>query len=794
MADRDPPVRLSFAVMTHARRAHLAQALAMALPGPMQVVTDPDPDGWPSPLRTATAAWSWCAPDATHHLVLQDDVLLTDSFAELAMRAAARYPHHLVGLYANATSWNGAAARVALLAGFGWITPLATEYFPTLATIMPCPVAHEFASYAATRTGLAVNDDETLASFAAKSGIRTVLRVPSLVEHGTEPSLTGHAYQGPRHSVAFSGTAQPPGSLPHLPGHIALPALIQRRALLHLPGPDGAGWHSLTRPAHLALIRRAWPEVRWYADRMAAGKHPERAAAANRYCREVSLAAMSLGWAVARLCARHGTTPLGDPWPELVLRRYIESGLSSERAQARWSGRHEALLALAGEAYLSGAAAMNKENYCNHASSIASRPSGADLDFSLLARLTIRKREQEMPQSWAPSHQLGVGSLQISRRARQYVNAVLDSGRLSYGPMSKRFEDTFAELHGREFGILANSGTSALHVALAAMADVNGWRPGDQVIVPAVTFVASANAVLHAGLEPVFADVDPRTYAVDPQRIPDVITNRTRAIMPVHLCGLPADMPAVMKVAEAYGLRVIEDACETGFVGVAGRPVGSYGDAACFSTYAAHLIVTGVGGMTITGDRDLAIIMRSLCNHGRDPAYLAIDDDADLSGPELEQVVQRRFQFTRLGFSYRMTELEAALGIAALETRLDMLARRKRNAGLLTAGLGDLAEREILQLPETPPGAEHAFMMYPIVVAADGVRDDLVLYLEAAGIETRPLMPLINQPVYTQRYGSLEERYPVARHLNSHAFYIGCHQEFGPHEISYICDTINSYF
>jgi perosamine synthetase len=408
-------------------------------------------------------------------------------------------------------------------------------------------------------------------------------------------------------------------------------------------------------------------------------------------------------------------------------------------------------------------------------------------------RTTIFGRTVEMiAEQWVPPNQLGVGFFQVSARAKRYVNDVLDSGRLSYGPLSKRFETEFAALHDRRHAVLSNSGTSSLHVALAALAEKYEWAPEDQVILPAVTFVASANTIIQAGLEPVFVDVDPLTYNLDPASLLDAITERTKAIMPVHLCGLPADMTRIMEVAERHSLRVIEDACETGFVRTGEKPVGSYGDVACFSTYVAHLIVTGVGGLSVTDDAELATIMRSLCNHGRDSIYLSIDDDAGVD--DLDQVVKRRFHFTRIGFSYRITELEAALGLAALETHERMLAKRKENAGLLSAGLHDLEERQLLQLPRIPPYADHAFMMYPIAVTADNIRDNLMLYLERHNIETRPLMPLINQPIYIQRYGNLEDRYPVARYLNAHAFYIGCHQGFGQREISYICDVIASYF
>src|SRR3712207_6174410 len=192
----------------------------------------------------------------------------------------------------------------------------------------------------------------------------------------------------------------------------------------------------------------------------------------------------------------------------------------------------------------------------------------------------------------------------------------------------RRFEQEFAELHGCRFGVMSNSGTSSLQVALQALKERHGWEDGDEVIVPAVTFVATSNIVLHNRMTPVFVDVLPDTYNIDPARIEARITERTRAIVPVHLFGLPADMDPILELARAHDLKVIEDSCEAMFATYRGRPVGSFGDVACFSTYVAHFLVTGVGGLGTTNDGELAVAMRSLINHGRDSIYLSIDDDA----------------------------------------------------------------------------------------------------------------------------------------------------------------------
>jgi perosamine synthetase len=194
------------------------------------------------------------------------------------------------------------------------------------------------------------------------------------------------------------------------------------------------------------------------------------------------------------------------------------------------------------------------------------------------------------------SQQIGVGCLEITDKEKRYVNKVLETGRLSYGPFLKRFEKEFAEAHGARFAIMVNSGTSALEMAVACLKDVYCWKDGDEVLCPAVTFVASSNVILANNLMPVYVDVDPRTYNIDPDQIEKKITKRTKAIMVVHLFGQPAAMDKIMRIAKKHRLRVIEDSCETMFAKYKGKSVGSFGDIACFSTYVAHILVTGVGG------------------------------------------------------------------------------------------------------------------------------------------------------------------------------------------------------
>jgi perosamine synthetase len=402
-----------------------------------------------------------------------------------------------------------------------------------------------------------------------------------------------------------------------------------------------------------------------------------------------------------------------------------------------------------------------------------------------------RPDDVSTPVTAAPAAQLGVGDLTISELEKRYVNEVLDSNRLSYGPFSRRFETELAELHGCRFGVMSNSGTSSLQVALQALKERHGWTDGDEVIVPAVTFVATSNIVLHNRMTPVFVDVEPDTYNIDPAKIEERLTERTRAIIPVHLFGLPADMDPILELARRHDLRVIEDSCETMFAAYRGRPVGSFGDVACFSTYVAHFLVTGVGGVGTTNDEDLAIRMRSLINHGRDSIYLSIDDDKTSDPDKLFVIADKRFSFVSVGHSFRATELEAALGCAQLENRQAIISRRRENARFLIERLDELGGA--LQLPIVPDDREHAFMLFPIVVR-EGRRDDLVAYLERERIETRYMMPLLSQPVYRELFGDLEPEYPVAADIDRNGFYIGCHQGFGEAELEYIVSRFQAFY
>jgi perosamine synthetase len=387
------------------------------------------------------------------------------------------------------------------------------------------------------------------------------------------------------------------------------------------------------------------------------------------------------------------------------------------------------------------------------------------------------------------SDQIGVGTFEVTPRMRALVNEVLDSGRISYGDKSRAFEHEFAQIHEAKYAVLSNSGTSSLHVALQALKEIEGWSDGDEIIVPAVTFVASVNVILHNGLKAVLVDVDPLYYEIDESLIEEAITSRTRAIMPVHLFGQPCDVSAIVGLAKRHGLKVLTDSCECMFVKHAGHATGYWGDIVCYSTYVAHLLTTGIGGLSLTNDPRYAAKMRSLVNHGRDGIYLNIDDDRGLSNGALQEVIARRFNFESIGHSFRITELEAALGLAQLEEWQGLIAARKMNAQYLTHALQPYSAH--LQLPIERPFTEHAYMMFPIVLY-NADKSPLCEFLERRGIETRGMLPLINQACYAGLWEPTD--YPIARWIERSGFYVGCHQGLTINDLERIVTAFADYF
>jgi perosamine synthetase len=384
-----------------------------------------------------------------------------------------------------------------------------------------------------------------------------------------------------------------------------------------------------------------------------------------------------------------------------------------------------------------------------------------------------------------------LGCLDVTQEDLDAVDGVLHSGWISPGPKVAEFESAFAKAHGRKYGVMVNSGTDALRIALGALKEARGWGDGDQVVVPALTFIATANVVLQNNLTPVFAEVDSRTFNLDPEHIQKYITHRTRAAIPVHLFGQMADMP---QLRSRVHLPMIEDSCETmgtrricnwgsetGITDEARanleRSVGSFGEIACFSTYACHLINTGVGGIAITDDEQLYQIMRSLMNHGR-----------------RSESTSERFTFDRVGYSCRPTEFEAVLGLNQLKRLPDILRKRQSNAEYLDKSLYGTEDWLQRQSP-IRVNVGHAWMMYPLLLTDPSInREEFLAYLQSEGVECRPFFPLLTSPIYRQMFPDAYASFPVAFNATQRGFYVGCHQQLHPEDLLYIACTIKEAY
>ena len=391
---------------------------------------------------------------------------------------------------------------------------------------------------------------------------------------------------------------------------------------------------------------------------------------------------------------------------------------------------------------------------------------------------------------------VGVGYASVTDLEKAYVMDALDNQRLSQGKYVAKFEREFAKMHGKKYGVMCNSGTTALQLSLETLKELDGWDESTEVLVPAITFIATPNAVLHAGLKVKFVDVDINTYNIDPKEIEKHITEHTKCIIPVHTFGMPCDMHKIMKIADKYNLRVLEDCAEAHFAKINHKTVGEFGDLSAFSTYVAHTITTGVGGIVCTDDHEMMEILRSLVAHGRAcTCERCIASDSEQVCPKRMQTdIDRRFLFVRLGYSYRVGELEGALGLAQLERKDEIMDKRKTNASVLLKGLEKY--EDLIQLPKCQEHIEHTYMMFPILIKKEPKlqRRELITFLESHNIETRPMLPLLNQPVYKEIFGELEAKYPIASYINQHGFYIGCHHGLTKEELDYVISVFDEYF
>jgi perosamine synthetase len=333
----------------------------------------------------------------------------------------------------------------------------------------------------------------------------------------------------------------------------------------------------------------------------------------------------------------------------------------------------------------------------------------------------------------------------------------------SAGAYVERFEADFASFCGMTDAVSCSSGTAALHLALAAL----GLGPGDEVIVPALTYVATANAVRYCGAHPVFVDIDAASMTLDPGQVERNLTARTKAIIPVHIYGQCADMDPLLEMAEAQSIAIVEDAAEAHGASYRGRRAGGLGTVGTFSFFGNKIITTGEGGMVTLSDPDLAERIRRLRDQGADPL--------------------RRYRHSIIGFNYRMTNLQAALGVAQMERVGELLQSRVHVAAWYDEELADCGD--VLAVPQPIPGTGHAYWMYTVVLSdyAGRERDQLILRLSDDGIDTRPAFcPLHLLPPYYMGVG----HFPVAERVGARGITLPTHSRLTRDDVAYIASRL----
>ncbi len=348
----------------------------------------------------------------------------------------------------------------------------------------------------------------------------------------------------------------------------------------------------------------------------------------------------------------------------------------------------------------------------------------------------------------------------LGAEEKQAVLEVLDSGMIAQGPRVKAFEEAFAEMCGVKHAVATASGTTALHVALLA----HGVGPGDEVITSSFTFIASANSVLFVGARPVFVDIDPVTFNIDPDLIEAAITPTTKAIMPIHLFGLSADMTRIMEIAGRHNLAVIEDACQSHGAACNGRTVGSFATGA-FSLYPTKNMTSAEGGMITTDDDAIAESARVVRQHG----------------------MSRRYYHDVLGYNFRMTDVHAAIGLAQLKKLPYFNRQRQANARFLSEHLKGVV------IPAVPEGCEHVFHQYTIRVT-DGRRDALIEHLRAnqVGCGVYYPVPIHQQTFYMEELG-YDQRLPETEGAAAQVLSLPVHPALSSTDLETIVSTVNQF-
>ncbi len=368
--------------------------------------------------------------------------------------------------------------------------------------------------------------------------------------------------------------------------------------------------------------------------------------------------------------------------------------------------------------------------------------------------------------SWAEIWQVPVSVPYLGGNELKYVSDCIDSGWVSsQGHYVKRFEKMFGD-YCSAFAVTTSSGTAALHLALVAL----GIGAGDEVIVPDITFAASANVVVHCGATPIFVDVSKKTWTMNPMLLEELITERTRAIMPVHLYGHPCDMDPIIRIARKNSLFVVEDCAEALGARYKSRLVGTIGDVGCFSFFANKVITTGEGGMVVTRNKELMEKISMLRDHGMSR--------------------QRKYWHELAGFNYRMTNIQAAIGVAQMENLDRFLENRKVLAKEYTTQLSNMEE---VTLPYEENWAESICWLYSILIDKPKVAalvEKLIKEMKVEGIETRPLFyPLHQQPPY---FFDRSRSFPVSEWLSKKGISLPTSNDMTVEDVGRVCRAFKS--
>ncbi len=344
----------------------------------------------------------------------------------------------------------------------------------------------------------------------------------------------------------------------------------------------------------------------------------------------------------------------------------------------------------------------------------------------------------------------------LGEEEKKAVMEVLDSGMLVQGAKVEELEKKFAQYIGTEYAVATSSGTTALHLALLAM----GIGPGDEVITSSFSFIATANSILYCGAKPVFADIDSKTFNINPDRIREKINGKTKAIIPVHLYGHPADMDKIMKIAKENNLKVLEDAAQAHGSEYNGRKAGSLGDCSAFSFYATKNMITGEGGMITTDNEKLAEHLKQLRNHGQ----------------------SRTYEHESLGFNLRMTNINAAIGLEQLKKLENFNRKRAENAQFLTQNLKDIVET-----PYISQDVKHVFHQYTIKTEN---RDFILKQLNENGVGARVYYPkpIHKQPFYIKM--GYKDFLPTTEDISKKVLSLPVHPGLKKEDLEHIVDTI----